>query len=115
MCEARAWQTYRRLIRCNYLAYPGESHNGRLIAYLAEMALVMAGEVEGPQNWLEYSLKALCTFFPHWGGTEGGWAEGTTYGQTYNLKYIPAWLRSLEALFFSENPLFLFLLYRHTR
>ncbi len=90
MCEARAWQTYRRLVRCNYLACPGESHNGRLIAYLAEMAIVMTGEIEGPRTWLTYSLKALTTFFPHWGGMEGGWAEGTTYGQTYNLKYIPA-------------------------
>ena len=123
MCEARAWQTYRRLVRCNYLACPGESHNGRLIAYLAEMAIVMANEVEGPHTWLEYSLKALTTFFPHWGGTEGGWAEGTTYGQTYNLKYIPA-IETLKTItgfdlwkrpFFQKNPLFLFLLYSHTR
>jgi len=97
MCEARAWQTYRRLVRCNYLACPGESHNGRLIAYLAEMAIIMANEVEGTQTWLEYSLKALCTFFPHWGGIEGGWAEGTAYGQTYNLKYISA-IETLRAL-----------------
>jgi hypothetical protein len=108
MCEARAWQTYRRLVRCNYLACPGESHNGRLIAYLAEMAMVMAGEVEGPHTWLAYSLKALCTFFPHWGGTEGGWAEGTTYGQAYNLKYIPAieTLRTITGLDLWKRPFF---------
>jgi len=28
MCSARAWQTYRRLERRNYLTFPGESHNG---------------------------------------------------------------------------------------
>lgn len=90
MCKTRAGQAYRRLVRCNYLSYPGESHNGRLIAYLTEMAIVMAHEAEEVSTWLDYSLKALCTFFPHWGGMEGGWAEGTAYGQTYNLNYIPA-------------------------
>ena len=54
MCEARAWQTYRRLLRRDYLTYPGESHNGRLIPYLAEMAIVMAGESEGAKTWLDY-------------------------------------------------------------
>ena len=90
MCEARAWQTYSRLFQRNYLTYPGESHGGRLIAYLAEMAIVMAGESEGAKTWLDYSLKALTTFYPHWGGEEGGWAEGTAYGLWYNRIYIPA-------------------------
>jgi len=90
MCEARAWQAYRRLFRCNYLACPGESHNGRLIVYLAEMAIVMAGESDGAETWFEYALKALTTLYPHWGGNEGGWAEGIAYGAPYNILYIPA-------------------------
>ncbi len=90
MCEERAWQTYRRLERQNFLTTPGSSHNGRLIAYLSEMAVVMAGESEGAKTWLDYSLKALTTFYPHWGGYEGGWAEGTPYGLWYNEFYIPA-------------------------
>ncbi len=90
MCEARAWQTYRRLLNRNYLTYPGESHNGRLIAYLSDMAVVMAGESEGAKTWLDYSLKALTTFYPHWAGQDGGWAEGTPYGLWYNEFYIPA-------------------------
>jgi hypothetical protein len=88
MCEARAWQAYRRLIRCNYLACPGESHNGRLIVYLAEMAIVMAGESDGATTWLDYSLKAMTTIYPHWGGVDGGWGEGAAYGVWYNLRYI---------------------------
>jgi len=90
MCEQRAWQTYRRLKRRNYLTYPGESHNGRLIAYLSEMAIVTAGDAEGAKTWLDYSLKALTTFYPHWGGYEGGWAEGIGYGLAYNQIYMPA-------------------------
>ncbi len=91
MCEDRAWQTYRRLVnRHNYLTQPGESHAGRLIAYLSEMAIVMAGESEGAKTWLDYSLKALTTFYPHWAGSEGGWAEGIGYATGYNTIYLPA-------------------------
>ena len=90
MCEARAWQTYRRLTRMNFLTTPGSSHDGRLIAYLTDMAISMAGESEGAKTWLEYSLKAMTTFYPHWAGYEGGWAEGAPYGLWYNSFYIPA-------------------------
>ncbi|MBT4140575.1 MAG: DUF4962 domain-containing protein, partial [Candidatus Latescibacteria bacterium] len=91
MCEERAWQTHRRLLnRHNYLTQPGESHAGRLIAYLSEMAVVMAGESEGAPTWLSYSLKALTTFYPHWAGADGGWAEGISYGRAYNAIYAPA-------------------------
>ncbi len=98
MCRGRARQTLRRLKeRKNYLTYPGESHDGRLIAYLSGMALAMAGETTGPETWLDYSLKALLTFYPHWAGSDGGWAEGTAYGLWYNTFYIPA-LQGLEQL-----------------
>jgi len=90
MCEHRAWQTYRRLVRQTYLTTPGDSHNGRMIAYLSDMAIALAGESEGAKTWLEYSLKAMTTFYPHWAGHEGGWAEGTPYGLWYNGFYIPA-------------------------
>lgn len=90
VCEARAWQIYRRLKNDqNFLTYPGESHAGRLIVYLAEMAIVMASESDGAEEWLNYSLKALTTFYPHWGGLDGGWAEGMDYAKDYNSFYIP--------------------------
>jgi hypothetical protein len=93
MCEDRAWQVYRRLKeRKNYLTYPGESHDGRLIAYLSDMAIALAHESEGPRIWLEYSLKAMTTFYPHWAGIDGGWAEGTAYGLWYNTYYIPGFM-----------------------
>ncbi|MCK4854821.1 MAG: heparinase II/III family protein, partial [Bacteroidales bacterium] len=90
MCEGRAWQTYNLLNDTEYFTYPGRSHPARLIAYLSEMAIAMAGEVEGPEIWLGFSLKALTTFYPHWGGIDGGWAEGVPYGLWYNNFYIPA-------------------------
>lgn len=108
MCQARIWQTYRRLARRNYLTYPGESHNGRLIAYLADMSLVMAGETADAETWLAYSLKALLTFYPHWAGIDGGWAEGIPYGLWYNTFYIPAFegLRRLADYDLWQRPFF---------
>jgi len=108
MCRSRARQTHRRLIRNNYLTYPGESHNGRLIAYLTDMSLAMAGETSDAETWLTYSLKALLTFYPHWGGVDGGWAEGTPYGLWYNTFYIPAFesLRMLAGYDLWQRPFF---------
>jgi len=89
-CEGRAWQTYHRLVHNqNYLTYPGESHEGRLIVYLSEMAIVMNGECKRMEVLLEYSLKALTTIYPYWGGNDGGWVEGINYGANYNALYLP--------------------------
>lgn len=108
MCRARAGQTYRRLLGHNYLTYPGDSHEGRLIAYLSDMSLALAGEAPEAETWLEYSLKALTTFYPHWGGSDGGWAEGTAYGLWYNTFYIPAFesLRQLTGFDLWQRPFF---------
>ncbi|KPK44354.1 MAG: hypothetical protein AMJ65_03255 [Phycisphaerae bacterium SG8_4] len=108
MCRARAWQTYRRLNRGDYLTYPGESHAGRLIAYLTDMSLAMAGETPDAETWLTYSLKAMLTFYPHWAGADGGWAEGTPYGLWYNTFYIPAFesLRQLADYDLWQRPFF---------
>lgn len=94
MTAGRARQVLRRLRRADYLAYPAESHNGRLIAYLAEYAVVLKDEAPDAAEWLDYSLRALLTFYPHWGDSDGGWAEGVSYALSYNTLYLPA----IEAL-----------------
>jgi len=108
MCRERAGQTYRRLKRHDYLTNPGESHEGRLIAYLTDMALALAGETPDAEVWLDYSLKALTTIYPHWAGVNGGWAEGTAYGLWYNTFYIPAFesLRKLTGYDLWQRPFF---------
>jgi hypothetical protein len=94
MTAGRARQVLRRLRRADYLATPAESHNGRLIAYLTEYAVVLKGEAQDAAEWLDYSLRALLTFYPHWGDSDGGWAEGVSYALSYNTLYLPA----IEAL-----------------
>ncbi len=97
MTTGRARQILQRLRRSDYLAAPAESHNGRLIAYLAEHAIVLKDEVPDAAEWLDYSLRALMTFYPHWGDADGGWAEGVSYALAYNTIYLGA-LEALRAI-----------------
>ncbi len=96
MTIGRARQVLERLKKADYLAQPSESHNGRLIAYLSEYAVVLKGEAPDAVEWLDYSLRALTTFYPHWGDADGGWAEGVSYALSYNTIYLGA-LESLLA------------------
>ena len=96
MTIARGRQILERLRQADYLFRPAESHNGRLIAYLSEYAIVCHGEADDAAEWLDYSLRSLMTFYPHWAGSDGGWAEGIGYALAYNTIYLPA-LESLRA------------------
>jgi heparinase II/III-like protein/uncharacterized protein DUF4962 len=107
MVTARGAQISARLRRIDFHARPGDSHNGRLIAYLAEYAIVLAHECRQSADWLDYSLRALATFYPHWGDEDGGWAEGASYAVEYNAIYLGA-LECLRRLSFDlyRRPFF---------
>jgi LacI family transcriptional regulator len=83
----------RRLMRLDFLQNPGDSHCGRLPAYLGEAALVLAGTGIVPEEtlrrWLDYALDIYGGVFPHFGGPDGGWAEGTFYASSYTKWYLP--------------------------
>ncbi len=85
----RARDTWDRVgVNRPFMQNPGSSHDGRLIGYLGEQALVLAGEAadEEVRKWLDFSLKAFWTVFPHWAGSGGGWAEGIGYAAAYNIR-----------------------------
>ncbi len=108
MTVGRARQVLERLKKADYLAQPSESHNGRLIAYLSEYAVVLKGEAPDAAQWLDYSLRALTTFYPHWGDADGGWAEGVSYALSYNMIYLGALESLLAATDFNlyQRPFF---------
>lgn len=87
MLIARAEQLMRRLQKSDYLARPEESHNGRLPGYLVEHAIALAEEPRAAA-WMDYAMRILMTVYPHWGGHDGGWAEGISYGTAYNGIYL---------------------------
>ncbi len=87
MLVARADQMLRRLEKRDCLAFPEESHAGRLPGYLVEHAIALAEEPRA-EVWMDYAMRVLLTVYPHWAGKDGGWAEGIPYGLAYNTIYL---------------------------
>lgn len=90
---AYALQCEERLQRLDYMKNPGNSHAGRLPAYLGEAALSLWGEPgidpRMLRRWLSYALKIYGGMFPFFGTPDGGWAEGTFYATSYTKWYLP--------------------------
>lgn len=88
-----AQQCERRLEKIDFALNPGDSHAGRLPAYLGETALVLWGEDLVSERtlcgWLEKALYIYGSFFPHYGGEDGSWAEGVFYSTSYTKWYLP--------------------------
>jgi len=83
----RGDQMLDRLERRDFLNNSAYSHDGRLPVYLVEFSIVLAEEARA-QVWMNYAMRALLTVFPHWGGKDGGWAEGINYVLSYNERFI---------------------------
>ncbi len=84
-----------RLQRRDFLNYAAYSHDGRLPGYLLEFSIALAEEPVA-EEWMDYAMRALLTVFPHWAGSDGGWAEGVNYFLSYNDRFITP-LHSLQA------------------
>lgn len=107
-----AEQVEKRLRRIDFISHPGDSHAGRLPAYLGEAALVLTGsnqvEEQQVQRWLQYALDIYGSSFPFFGGRDGGWAQGTFYSSSYTKWYTPFFLAVEQICGFSffEKPFF---------
>ncbi len=86
-------QIMARAIRHNFHCKPGQSHIGRMPGYLGEIAIVLAKEAPAEaERFLDFALEIYATLFPHYGGKDGGWAEGPFYASTYTKWYLPFFL-----------------------
>lgn len=85
----------------NFFQKPGRSHSGRVPAYLGEAAMILKGssivEEAELEEWLQITLDIYGSFFPYYGGQDGGWAESVFYASTYTKWYIPFFM-SVERL-----------------
>lgn len=90
---AYGYQCERRLTGRDFIANPGDSHAGRLPAYLGEAALVLSDSGVLPKDvcrrWLAYACDVYGGIFPYFGTADGGWAEGVFYGSSYTKWYLP--------------------------
>jgi len=60
-----------------------DSHAGREIVFLAQIAFVFHEQIPEAAKWLEWLRPVLCGIWPIWAGDDGGWAEGPSYGLAY--------------------------------
>ncbi|MBO4298299.1 MAG: heparinase II/III family protein [Clostridia bacterium] len=90
---AYAFQCERRLRNLDFCQNPGNSHAGRLPAYLGEAAMSLKGVGVVPEDvlrrWLTYAVDIYGGVFPYFGGPDGGWAEGMFYASSYTKWYLP--------------------------
>lgn len=88
-----AYQCERKLSGIDFCQNPGNSHAGRLPAYLGEAALVLKGTDAVPQEtlerWLALALDVYGGIFPYFGEPDGGWTEGMFYASSYTKWYLP--------------------------
>jgi len=86
-------QCYIRLKARDYCQNPGDSHVGRLPAYLGEAAMVLKDSgVQSREEallWLNYAQEIYGGIFPYYGTPDGGWAEGVFYSTSYTKWYLP--------------------------
>lgn len=89
---AYALQCERRIAATDFMANPGNSHVGRLPAYLGNAAMVLKGTgypEEVLTRWLDTAAEIYGGIFPFFGGPDGGWAEGPFYASSYTKWYLP--------------------------
>ncbi|HET6428326.1 MAG TPA: DUF4962 domain-containing protein, partial [Phycisphaerae bacterium] len=60
-----------------------DSHAGREIVFLAQIAFVFHEHVPDAARWLAWLRPVLCGVWPIWAGDDGGWSEGPSYGAAY--------------------------------
>ena len=60
-----------------------DSHAGREIVFLANIAFCFHEHIPQAQTWLEWLRPVLCGIWPIWARDDGGWAQGPSYGLAY--------------------------------
>jgi hypothetical protein len=60
-----------------------DSHSGREIVFLAQLAIVFHEHIPEARQWLGWLRPVLCGIWPIWGRSDGAWAEGISYGLAY--------------------------------
>ena len=61
--------------------YPFDNHGGNNIGFLALIAALNLGDVAAAQTWYDFSVRYYVHSVFAWSGAEGGFSNGTAYGQ----------------------------------
>jgi hypothetical protein len=69
--------------------YPFDSHGNTAMVFLALISTLSLGDIADAQKWFEFSFRAYANAPVPWSGPEGGYAQGTAYGE-YEAGYSVA-------------------------
>ncbi|MFA6947471.1 MAG: heparinase II/III family protein [Eubacteriales bacterium] len=93
-----AYQCETLLRRIDFTKNPGNSHAGRIPAYMGQAAAVLWGESSDDipeaalRRFTEQALDIYGGIFPYFGTSDGGWAEGPFYCTSYIKWFLPYFL-----------------------
>ena len=71
--------------------FPYDSHGAVAQGYLALISTLTLGDIPAASAWFDYSFRAYCHSIYSWSGPEGGFANGTSYGQHMALTSLSMW------------------------
>ena len=83
MLLIRGEQAYQRWTDSDYHLKPYASHQTRLVNYMTQVSTVLWDEGPEPRKWINYLIPVITTFYPAWGGEDGGYSEGPSYWRMY--------------------------------
>jgi hypothetical protein len=69
--------------------YPFDSHGNTGMVYMALISTLALGDVPDAQKWFDFAFRAYVNTPSPWSGPEGGYANGTAYGE-YAAGYMTA-------------------------
>jgi hypothetical protein len=78
--------------------YPYDAHGGNTLGFLALIAALNLGEVPQAQAWFDFSVRTYVHQVYTWSGPEGGYANGTAYGQAAADFSVQIWDPLSQAL-----------------
>jgi len=71
-----------------HLWRPYGSHANRAWHFMGEVAIAFFDEIEGPRDWLWYSMNIFYNAYPVWSDDDGGWHEGLGYWRSYIGRFL---------------------------
>jgi hypothetical protein len=104
----RGNMTMRRFRDYNYGVTGTDNHSGRLLGFLGECGIALAGECDDVADWFDFIFPTTVAMYPWWGAREGGWAQGVSYSSAYCYLYYHFLLgiREAAAVDFYKKPFF---------
>ncbi len=78
--------------------YPYDSHAISNTAGLALISILSLGDIPAADAWFDFSFRSYVSSLSVWSGPEGGFANGTAYGEYAVDLYMQVWQPTAQAL-----------------